>query len=485
MRAALIFPHQLFQDHPALRGADLAVLVEDPLIFRELRFHAAKLVLHRASMQSYAEELRSAGVRVEYLRSSELRTVEDLVARLGQLAVRTVQYVDPSDDWLDRRLVRTLNRHQIAWTRLDDPHFLTTDEMFQRFALGKKKFFFTEFYVAQRKRHQILLEADERPRGGQWSFDTSNRRKLPKGIQLPAVYEAPGNRFTKAAEKEIAVEFPNAVGAGSRSLYPINREQALAALHDFLEHRFELFGDYEDAIHKDESVLFHSVLTPMLNIGLLSPREVVDAALEYEDRVPLNSLEGFVRQVIGWREYIRGVYRVWGRRQRTTNFWEHDRQIPRSFYDAATGIEPIDCVIRRVRKTGYCHHIERLMILGNFMLLCEFHPDEVYRWFMEHFVDAYDWVMVPNIYGMSQHADGGLMTTKPYLSGSAYVLKMSNFRRGAWCEVWDALYWRFIHQHRSFFSANPRMSVMVSQLDRMGAKLSKHLQIADDFLGKL
>jgi deoxyribodipyrimidine photolyase-related protein len=207
--------------------------------------------------------------------------------------------------------------------------------------------------------------------------------------------------------------------------------------------------------------------------------------LELFDQVPMNSLEGFIRQVIGWREFILGVYRTMGRRQRSKNYWGYHHPLPAAFYDGSTGIDPVDTVIRRTLQHGYCHHIERLMVLGNFMLLCDIDPDEVYRWFMELFIDSYDWVMVPNVYGMSQFADGGMITTKPYISGSSYVLKMSNFRRGPWCEVWDALYWRFIHVHHDFFSSNPRMSVMVAQCNKMGAKLAQHLKTADGFLEKL
>ena len=223
----------------------------------------------------------------------------------------------------------------------------------------------------------------------------------------------------------------------------------------------------------------------MLNIGLLNPSDVVARALEEHESVSMNSLEGFVRQVIGWREYMRLVYRHYGVQQRTKNYWQHHRPLPRSFYDGTTGIDPVDHSIRRVLKYGYCHHIERLMVLGNFMLLCEFSPDAIYQWFMEMFVDAYDWVMVPNVYGMSQHADGGMITTKPYISGSAYVLKMSDFKKGDWCPIWDALYWNFIAKHRDFFSSNPRMSVMTGQLDRMGDKLQQHQRTAEAFLSRL
>ena len=289
----------------------------------------------------------------------------------------------------------------------------------------------------------------------------------------------------RKARDYVQTQFPQAVGEDEAFSYPVTPEQARAALDDFLDHRFAQFGQYEDAIHADETFLFHSVLTPALNIGLISPQQVIDAALQRADRVPLNSLEGFVRQIIGWREYMRGVYRLYGRRQRTRNFWNHRHPLPAALYDGTTGIEPVDTVIRRVLRHAYCHHIERLMILGNFMLLCEIDPAAIYQWFMELFIDAYDWVMVPNVYGMSQHADGGLITTKPYLSGSSYVLKMSNFRKGPWCPIWDALYWRFIDRHREFFAGNPRMSVMVAQCDRMGGRLDEHLRTAEQFLTRL
>ena len=179
------------------------------------------------------------------------------------------------------------------------------------------------------------------------------------------------------------------------------------------------------------------------------------------------------------------MYLTHGREQRTRNYWGHTRPIPPGFYNGTTGIAPVDHAIQAVLDTGYCHHIERLMILGNFMLLCDIAPDDVYRWFMELFIDAYDWVMVPNVYGMSQHADGGRMTTKPYISGSSYVLKMSDFKKGPWCAIWDALYWRFVDRHADFFAANPRMAMMVKMKDKLGDKMDEHHKVADAFLARL
>jgi deoxyribodipyrimidine photolyase-related protein len=248
------------------------------------------------------------------------------------------------------------------------------------------------------------------------------------------------------------------------------------------------FGDFEDAILREEIIINHSVISPMLNIGLLTPDQIITQLIAFsrENGVPINSLEGFIRQVIGWREFIRGIYISKGTEERTKNYWAFDKKIPASFYDGTTGILPIDETIKKILKTGYCHHIERLMVLGNFMLLCEFDPDEVYRWFMELFIDSYDWVMVPNVYGMSQYADGGLMSSKPYVSGSNYLMKMSDYPKGEWQEVWDALFWRFLDKQRVFFLKNPRLSMLVRTFDKWdeSKKISMH-EKADKYLSNL
>jgi deoxyribodipyrimidine photolyase-related protein len=368
---------------------------------------------------------------------------------------------------------------------LNDPNFLTPMSEFEPFSSGRKKWYFADFYVDQRKRMKILLESDGRPTGGKWIFDPANRKKLPKGIQVPQPKWPPAPKDLQTATAEISTQFPGALGSTSAFQYPVNAADTRRFLESFIKQRFESFGDFEDAIEPTQAFLFHSVMTPALNVGLISSMEVVQVALEKADKIPINSLEGFVRQVIGCREYMRGVYHHLGRRQRTSNYWNHQRPMPTAFYDGTTGIEPVDTVIHRVLKYAYCHHIERLMVMGNFMLLCEISPDAIYQWFMELFIDAYDWVMVSNVYGMSQFADGGLITTKPYISGSAYILKMSNFKRGPWCEIWDALYWRFIDKHRAFLKSNPRMSVMVAQCGRMGPKLQQHHRVAEQFLERL
>jgi deoxyribodipyrimidine photolyase-related protein len=267
----------------------------------------------------------------------------------------------------------------------------------------------------------------------------------------------------------VKARFADHPGNAEGFWWATTRQQALNAFDRFLGERFEHFGDYEDAISTRGDVLFHALLSPSINLGLITPREVLDKALAHAEKhgTPINALEGFVRQIIGWREFIRGVYRRFGHEQETTNFWGHTRLLGEAWYTAETGLPPLDDAIDKANRLGWNHHIERLMILGNLMLLCEVHPRECYRWFMEMFVDSSDWVMGPNVYGMGIFSDGGVFATKPYACGSNYLLKMSDYKKGEWCETVDGLYWRFIDRHRDFFSGNPRLAMMSRMLDKL------------------
>jgi deoxyribodipyrimidine photolyase-related protein len=349
--------------------------------------------------------------------------------------------------------------------------------------------FQTDFYKHQRQTRDILLEQNQKPIGGKWTFDDENRLKYPKGKTAPKVNFLKSNAYFSEAVTYTNKYFQENYGKlNTDYIYPTTFGESKTWLHEFFKTRFLEFGDYEDAIVSKENFLHHSVLTPMLNIGLLTPQFIIDEVLLFasNNEIPLNSLEGFVRQIVGWREFIRAVYELKGSEERTKNFWGFTRKIPQSFWEGTTGIEPIDDTIKKVLETGYCHHIERLMVLGNFMLLCEFDPNEVHRWFMELFIDAYDWVMVPNVYGMSQFADGGLMATKPYISGSNYLMKMSDYKKGDWQPIWDGLFWRFMHTQRDFFLKNPRLGMLVRTFDKMDEqKQNLHLNNAELFLKSL
>jgi deoxyribodipyrimidine photolyase-related protein len=353
----------------------------------------------------------------------------------------------------------------------------------------KKKFFQTDFYIQQRKQFNILLTKKGEPEGGQWTYDADNRLKYPKSKKPPAVHFPKPNEHWKEACGYVEKNFPKNYGSINNDFaYPTTFSESNKWLTEFLKTRMEEFGPYEDALVANESILHHSVLTPMLNVGLITPGQVLDetGAFAGKHSIPLNSLEGFIRQIIGWREFIRGVYEAKGTEERTKNYWKFKRKIPRYFWTGNTGIPPIDITIKKILHTGYGHHIERLMVLGNFMLLCEFDPDEVYRWFMEMFIDAYDWVMVPNVYGMSQFADGGLMATKPYISGSNYLMKMSDYEKGDWQKIWDGLFWRFMDKHRDFFLKNPRLGMLVKTFDKMDEEKKRmHLTHAQAFLTRI
>ena len=490
MQAAIIFPHQLFNNAALLDKNKMHYLVEEHLLFTQYLFHKEKLVLHRASMKSYEEYLLQNGFQVEYIESTHaLHDCRLLIAHLAKQKCADISMIDPVDYLLMRRIKRACASNHIKLQVMESPSFLNTLSGTQNYFDTKKKYFQTDFYTAQRKQRNLLLTPDGKPVGGKWTFDAENRSKFPKKEIVPKLPASASNAYVEEAEAYVQKNFPNNYGAIYKDhLFAINFEDAQKWLDNFLAERFEKFGVYEDAIVQKESVLYHSVLSPMLNIGLLTPQQIIDAAIRVgaAKNIPLNSLEGFIRQIVGWREFIRLVYEREGTKQRTTNYWKFKRKIPTSFWTGDTGIAPIDSTIKKVLKTGYAHHIERLMVLGNFMLLCEFDPDEVHKWFMEMFIDAYDWVMVPNVYGMTQFADGGLMTTKPYISGSNYLMKMSDYEKGSWQPIWDGLFWRFMHVHRRFFLQNPRIGMLVKTFDKMPEeKRNAHLQIANNYLESL
>ncbi len=467
MEITLVFPHQLFEHHPGVRAERTIALCADGLILGgdplwPLSIHPRKQRFHLQSMKAYQKRLEDDGYNVIKVVPKQGEKTTNLLERLIGTGYQQFYLADPIDDLLLKRIRKTIKHHKCNLTILPTPMLLTPIEVFEKHFQGRRKPMMASFYQMQRKRLGVLVNHEGAPVGGRWSFDADNRKRLPKGISVP---------------DEPPVELPT------------DHRAAQQWLDRFLEERLSGFGTYEDAISTDHRVMWHSVLSPMLNVGLLNPKQVLKRTLEAADgsSIPLNSLEGFLRQIIGWREFIAAMYLHHGIKMRNGNFWLHeDRPIPEAFYKGKTGIPPVDDAIKRANDTGYCHHIERLMILGNMMLLCGFHPTRVYTWFMELFVDAYDWVMVPNIYGMSQFADGGLFSSKPYLSGSNYVRKMSNYKSGEWCDIWDGLFWSFIHRHQDFFRSQPRLALMARHLDRMVPEvLETHYTNAQQFLDSL
>lgn len=488
MKIGILFPHQLFEENPILEQVEKVYLIEETLFFNQYKFHKQKLTFHRASMKFYESFLLMKGIEVGYIEAKDERS--DIRQFIKSCDAKEVAFIDPVDNYLSRRLKDSCIARGILLKESDSPAFINTQkDLSIFFKPSKKRFFQTEFYKLERKRLNLLMDSEGEPMGGKWTFDSENRKKYPVKKVPPSLVFPDKNSFFEAATDYVNTNFAKNYGKQGRSpFYPTDFKSAKSWLKQFLENRFPEFGDYEDAIVSSERILNHSVLSPLINVGLLTPDYVIGEIVRYAEfnEIAINNTEGIVRQIIGWREFIRGIYEVKGTEERTKNFWGFTRKIPDSFYDGTTGIEPVDNCIKKLLDSGYSHHIERLMVLGNFMLLCEIDPNEVYRWFMELYIDAYDWVMVPNVYGMSQFADGGLMSTKPYISGSNYLMKMGDYKKGAWQQTWDALFWRFMHVHRDFFLANPRLGMLVRTFDKMSdEKRSTHLSLAERFIEKL
>ena len=489
MKINIIFPNQLFEKSLLFDNKSITYLIEEHLFFNHYNFHKQKILFHRDSMMNYYDYLKAKGLEVTYINSYDKES--DIRIFLKNTKAQEIDIYNPIDNWLEKRIFSSCEEKNININIHENPLFLTKkSELNPFFNPIKKKLFQTSFYKNQRIKFNILLNNENKPEGGKWTYDDLNRKKFPKNKTTPVIeYSFLESSNYNISKKYVSKYFSKNYGElGKSQLYPTDFKSAKEWFNNFLKTRFNEFGIYEDAILKNESIINHSVLSPLINSGLLDPKYILHESIEFykKNNIPLNSSEGFIRQIIGWREFIRGVYICKGSEERTKNYWGFKRKIPKSFYTGTTGIDPIDDTIKKVNKSGYANHIERLMILGNFMVLCEFDPDEVYKWFMELFIDSYDWVMVPNVYGMSQFADGGLMSTKPYISSSNYIIKMSDYKKGDWSDIWDGLFWSFMDKQREFFKKNPRMRMLISSFDKMDPlKKEKLLLNADNYIKNL
>ena len=476
MRAAVILATQLFEQHPAYDDPDIGMLlfVESDAAFRRRRFHSHKLVLVLSGMRHAADRLREEGRRVE---SVELMQGTSFLDGLRTLVhdhrIDGLAWMSATDRGIDARLGRFCEREGLRTRIYDDALFLTpAEEVDAWFANAPPTARMEDFYRWQRRRTGILMD-DGRPAGRRWNFDTENREPLPRtGIDVPELPIAEQDDITRAAIAEVGARYPDAAGDPADFWLPVTPQDARSWFADFVEQRLEHFGRYEDAMAPAEPFLFHSVSSALLNVGLLRVDEVVEPVLRVRDRVPLASLEGYLRQVIGWREYMRGAYRTWPELV-DANWFTLTRPLEDWWYTAEGVPEdlplPVRTVLERVHRWGYAHHIERLMVLGNWFLLSGYDPRQVYEWYAAMFVDAYEWVMVPNVQGMSQYADGGRVATKPYVSGGAYLQRMGSWWGSAQearnSEV-TAAYWSFLEEHEDQLADNPRLRMPLAQMRR-------------------
>ncbi|MCK6598063.1 MAG: cryptochrome/photolyase family protein [Bdellovibrionaceae bacterium] len=470
-----LFNPKIFKQYKVDPKNSIFFMKEDKELASYFKFHKHKIIFFFAAMRSYRDELISYGYNVHYETlhgaSEELKfnNYESSLERIiNKFKINSVFGFEIEDKFFEGRIINFFKNKKISLSIWQSPMFLTSRSEFQVYLQSTHRPFMKTFYEYQRRKHEILIEGNK-PVGGAWSFDNENRMALPKNIKTPTLPKLELTKGIKEVSKLVDQEFSLHPGNSLDYWLPTDRKTARQWFHTFLKDRLEKFGPYEDAIPPHSEFVFHSVLTPFLNSGLLTPDEVVKETLAFglKNKIPLASLEGFIRQVIGWREFIRGIYQNFSQKQETTNFWNHNNKLSPLWYKGDTGIPPLDETLRRVIKRGYAHHIERLMIIGSLMLLLEVHPSEAHRWFMEMFVDSSDWVMGPNVYGMALFSDGGVFATKPYICGSNYLRKMGGYKKEDWCDGVDGLYWEFIKKHENFFLKNPRLSMMVKSSQKI------------------
>lgn len=485
MEATLILGNQLFDLRHYKDFPNHVVMIEAHELCVHFKYHKHKIIHFLASMREYADELIDKGFQVTYFPLADntpyLETLQKFVEKNK---VKSLNCFEVEDKFFEAALTRFGGEQEVEILVRQSPMFMCSREEFREFLNGRKSALMNDFYIEQRKKRKILMDGDK-PLGGKWNFDQANRKKIPKSSSVTK-FLPPMNRGAHVKDVAGTVErfFSEHPGKTQGFWIPTNRKDYLKFFKDYLNERFELFGDYQDALDQRNPFLYHSLISPALNIGFLTPDEIVGMVKKLANKKNLNAVEGFIRQILGWREFVRGIYQNFDEIQQKENFFGHKRKLADCWYEGSTGVPPLDDALSKTFEWGYCHHIERLMVLGNLMLLLEVDPKEVYRWFMEMFVDSSDWVMGPNVFGMSQFSDGGLFATKPYISGSNYILKMGHYQKGDWSQGWDGLYWRFIDRKREILARNRRMSMMVSMYDKMDEKKKKALARAAEKLEK-
>jgi deoxyribodipyrimidine photolyase-related protein len=476
MTTVWITGDQCTPHNTALRGLEadrtVVLMIESLARARQLPYHKRKLVLIFAAMRSFADDLRSAGWTVDYYRERDSydAPLAEHVARYRPERFRTMMQ---SEYGVDAKLRTLADAHGCELQIAEHANFISTAEEFERlFARGQKRVTMETFYRKMRVKTGILMDGDE-PVGGAWNFDAENRKPPKRGMRFPAEPNVPLRDHARDAIALVEKHFPNHPGEIGTFDVPVTRADALAYADDFFRNRLANFGPYEDAMLAGEARLYHSRLSATINVGLLHPLELCERAeLAYRaGDVPLSSAEGFVRQLIGWREFIWQSYWRTMPEYRTRNALGADLPLPAFYVDGETDMACQRDAHRTVRELGWAHHIVRLMVLGNFALIAGVDPQATTDWFWYMFVDGYDWVMVPNVIGMTLHADGGLIGTKPYAASANYIDKMSDYCGGCRYDAkkstgadacpYNSLYWDFIARNERRFASNPRMALVV------------------------
>ncbi|MEL0456657.1 cryptochrome/photolyase family protein [Flavobacteriaceae bacterium SZ-1-7] len=449
-----------------------------------VKHHIQKVIGFFAAMRQFSADLTNKNHHVIYYRINHPKNKQSLTENLSEIIktqnIQTFEYIYPDEYRLEKQLSDFCKTLAIPSKVVSSEHFYTQRDDLKQFFKGKKQYLMENFYRDMRKKHDILMVGNQ-PEGGKWNFDKSNRNKWNEDVQIP-LYKYFKNDATKVLEdiKKATIE---TIGTFKQKTfaYPITRIQALEQLKYFCEHLLTHFGDYQDAMHTKETYLFHSRLSFAMNLKLISPKDVVNTVLNYYRKhgaeIHISQVEGFIRQIIGWREYMRGMYWALMPEFKNLNELNNYNKLPDFFWTGNTKMNCLKHAIKNSLENGYAHHIQRLMITGNYALLTQIHPDEVDNWYLGIYLDAIEWVQITNTRGMSQFADGGLIATKPYVSSSSYINKMSNYCDDCFYNKnkkvehdacpFNSLYWNFLDEKREQLGNNFRMGMMYSLLDKM------------------
>lgn len=480
----LVLGDQLNPNHSWFAAPDpeaLYVLMEVRQETDYVLHHAQKIIAIFAAMRDFARQLQASGRKVHYLAIDDPQNLQSIPANLDELIARyrakSFEYQAPDERRLDEQLAEYIQRIGIPARMVDSEHFLTRRDEAAAFFASRKRWKMEPFYRHMRKSHGVLMQADGRPVGGRWNFDAENRKSWLGRPVEPA--DPRPMHYHSALWADIVMAGIKSFGQPRADTlqWPLNRNEALRQLDAFIGHGLPHFGDFQDAMSRDANRLFHSMLSFALNVKMLSPREVVARAEEawQNDQAPLSAVEGFVRQVLGWREYMRGVY--WARMPEyaESNFFGHRRDLPKWFWTGETRMSCLRHAIGQSLEQAYAHHIQRLMLTGNFALLAGLDPWQVHQWYLGIYIDAFEWVELPNTLGMSQYADGGLLATKPYVSSAVYIHRMSDYCENCWYRrdertgtracPFNALYWDFLARHRSKLGSNGRLALSYKRYD--------------------
>lgn len=490
----LILGDQLSHDLITLRNADP---MTDRVLMAEVReegtyvgHHPKKILFILSAMRHFAEELSARGFTVDYICLDDEANTQTLTGELGRARKRIqpdrIRLCEPGE-W---RLLDAFKQLQQEWAELElleDDRFFCSHAFFKSWAGDRKQLRMEFFYREMRKHTQLLLDPDGGPEGGSWNLDSENRKPLPAGIAVPSQPEFPHEGITQDVEKLVAEHFADHYGKLAGFDYPVTAKQAERLWNAFLDQGMPSFGDFQDAMADHQPFLFHARIAAAMNIGLLDPRRVcLDVQAAYRaGEIPLNAAEGFVRQILGWREYVRGIYWLLMPDYADGNSLGNQRDLPEFYWTGKTRMRCMQQAIGQTLEHAYAHHIQRLMVTGNFALLAGIEPKQICDWYLAVYMDAFDWVELPNTLGMVMHADGGYLGSKPYCSSGQYIKRMSNHCQSCSYKVsektgekacpFNSLYWHFLMRHREQFSGNHRMKMIYGNLDRMAEKNQKAL----------